>query len=134
MDNVVNGKKLRYEMRVNSDGKFITTRRLSHEDVLDKKALKEHKKNVAIITIRDMEFQADLESLVYMNSIVNLANFNYNKAVAEGVTPSEAFSLAYTEDLPWVDNSNTPRVITVADLVVGVNDSMHKIESIVVNA
>jgi hypothetical protein len=64
-----------------------------------------------------MEFNADETAMDRMDRIVDIANWKYNSAIAQGMTPADAYQAVYIENtVPWKLFNNTLVTVTVDTL------------------
>ena len=96
-----------------------------------KKAVKLHKKLTAIINVDGKKFQADTESINFMSSTLAISNFNFNKLLAAGKTPQEAFDLVYNRELGWKDAENKWTNVTVDQIGGNLEKAMYRIKDII---
>lgn len=79
------------------------------------KAIKQENKEKLTITYNNTDFQADTLSIIYMTSVVAIANANYTQAINEGSTT--AYNDVYKSTIKWKCVDNVIRDITVEDII-----------------
>jgi len=123
------GYKLELEM--DKTGKFILNKILAPVPITGKKAEKVYKKLSAIIEVDGYKFQADEGSINYMSSVVALANFKYNQAIANGMSPPKAYKAIYKQTIIWKDVDNEFRNISVEAIGNALEAAMKKVKEII---
>ena len=61
-------------------------------------------------------YDADELSQDRMGRVVAVANFQYNKAIHDGFTPTEAYAATYATEVQWKGVDNTFHTVTIAEL------------------
>jgi len=79
------------------------------------KAIKQENKEKLTITYNNTDFQADTLSIIYMTSVVAIANTNYAQAINAGSTT--AYDDVYKSTIKWKCVDNVIRDITVEDII-----------------
>ena len=79
------------------------------------KAIKQENKEKLTITYNNTDFQADTLSIIYMTSVIAIANANYAQAVKVGSTT--AYNDVYKSTIKWKCVDNVIRDITVEDII-----------------
>jgi len=129
MRNKNSSKKFGYDTEF-KDGEFVIKRKLVPSRISGKKALKEFKKNTALISINDVSFQADTESIATMGNVLSIANFMFNKAVASGMSPADAYAAVYAEVVPWKDANNNWVNVSAGDIGNNLKLAMEAVQQI----
>lgn len=74
---------------------------------LNKKAERAEALLTSTTTANGIEFDIDEKSIDRMDRVVDIANWKYNKAVAEGATPAQAYQAVYKDIIiPWKTADN----------------------------
>lgn len=122
-------KKFGYDTEF-KDGEFKVKRKLVPNEISGMKALKEFKKNTALIDINSVNFQADTESIATMGNVLSIANFMFNKAIAGGMAPADAYAAVYTNIVPWKDANNDWVKVTAEDIGNNLKTAMEAVQQI----
>lgn len=69
------------------------------------------------VTYNGMEFDADETAMDRMDRIVDIANWKYNSAIAQGMTPADAYQAVYNDNtVPWKLSNNTFVTVSIDTL------------------
>jgi hypothetical protein len=125
----------KYELKKDKKGTgFVLTEILAPVPLKGRKAKKVFKKLTAIIEVDGYRFQADDGSINYMSSVLAIANFKFNQAIANGVSPTDAYTTIYKQTIPWKDATNVFREITIEDIGNNLQIAMKKVKEIISEA
>ena len=122
--------KLRYEFKM-GDGEASFTPILEPHAVKHKKAMSKYKKKTVIVTVEGVEFDADVESVNLMSSVLTLANSKIIAAVAGGASMADATAAVYAETIPWKDANDIWREIPIGLIPEGLEISLKAIAAVI---
>jgi hypothetical protein len=114
-----------------TDGKFVIKNVLAPIPITGRKAKKVYKKLTALIEVDGYKFQADEGSINYMSSVLAIANFMFNKAIANGTKPEDAYKAIYEQTIPWKDADNVFRDIKIETIGMSLKMAMDKVKEII---
>jgi len=97
----------------------------------DKAAIKMDAKENLVIKVNSVPLDGDYISLSYINAIVNLANFNFNKFIANGMSNSDAYKKAYKQTISWKGADNKIHNIQIETLVKALERIMKETSKII---
>jgi len=84
------------------------------------------------ITANTIVYNADGKAINNMSGVVNLANWNFNKAVAGGTSASDAYQAIYKgTKINWKSANNEIHTIQVEAICEALNSSMKKIAKVI---
>lgn len=93
--------------------------------VANKKALRSEDVLNLIVTVNAIDFDADEESQDRMSRVVSVANAQYNKLIASGATPGDAYTAIYHDNtVKWVGADNKEHLITIETLAAALDASV----------
>jgi hypothetical protein len=122
----------KYELKKDKKGTgFVLTDVLAPIPLKGKKAKKVFKKLTAIIEVDGYKFQADEGSINYMSSVLAIANFKFNQAIANGMSPADAYAAVYKQTVPWKDAENVFRDIRIEQIGNNLQIAMEKVKEII---
>jgi len=116
-------EELKYEV-TSKDGEWKVTPTLTSGVTLDKKALKAYVKRTAVVESAGVKFQADIESIGIMSSVMTLGLFKMMQAIEAGAPLTDAITGTLDTDLNWMDAKNNWQSIKLRDLGVAIEDSV----------
>lgn len=120
----------KYDIKVGKGGVILTSL-LEPKTEFNKSAVKKYKKLTAVIEVGDHYFDSDEDSINFMSSIVALANFKFNQAVASGVSASDAFDAVYSQTITWKDNNGEGVELTLQQIGEGLELGMQEMSKII---
>ncbi|WP_027854437.1 hypothetical protein [Marinobacterium litorale] len=78
------------------------------------KALRAEESLNQTVTVDGFTFQTDEESMDRMDRVVDIANWKFNQAVAQGATATEAYNAVYLGNtVPWKTADNNMGQFTI---------------------
>jgi len=125
-----NLKGFEYKLQFDDEG-VVVDKILKPTDIRGKKAEKEFKKLTNKVDLNDVIFDADEVSIMYMSSVLAIANFMFNKLIAEGKTPKEAYNAVYKQAVTWKDANNKFQNIPIEFIAGGLQQAMNNIKEII---
>jgi hypothetical protein len=66
-----------------------------------------------------------------MSSVLAIANFKFNRAIASGMSPADAYAAAYKQTIPWKDAENVFRDIRIEQIGNNLQLAMEKVKEII---
>jgi len=126
----LNLAKLRYKYEM-IDGKPKLTPILEPTHATSTKAMRKYHKRVATIELNGFTFDADETSITFMSSILTLANFKVNQAIANGTSHTDAYTAVFSGSIEWKDTNKEWRTLTIAEIGNGLEKAMYQIASLI---
>lgn len=119
-----------FNLDFEKDGGAVLNKTLFADKLTNKKAYKEFKKLTSTINFKDHKFQADPVSINFMSAVVNLANLQFNQAIAKGTKPADAFEAVYGRAIAWKDVNNQWVEMTVGEISQGLELALENLKKI----
>jgi hypothetical protein len=127
----LNLAKLKYDFKIDSSG-CSTTPVLEPSPARSIKAMKHYHKRSATIKLGEYVFNADVDSINYMSSILANANNTVIKmAITDDFTLESAYATVFTQTVPWKDAENIWREVPLSDISAGLELAMRNLAIIV---
>ena len=112
------------------------------QELIDKEIAKrlveiEYERKVSTLDTLTVEadtiaYDADGKSLGNMASVLSVANFKFNQAIAAGTPLADAYTYVYeTETIGWKTVQNTVELITIAKVANALEVSMHRVAEVI---
>lgn len=101
------------------------------EELKNSKAIKQDSKDKLIVKVNNVEVDADTVSINYMSSVVALANYKYNQAIANGVSTADAYDATYKSTIGWKNANNTISQVQIESVAEALELAMGAVANIV---
>jgi len=118
--------KLKYDFKIGG-GTASFTPVLEPRAIKKHKAMKNYHKKVAVIELNGVPYDADVDSIAFMSSVLSIANFKMLEAMAAGASVEDAFAGVTAQTIPWKDANNKWQQIAIGDIPTGLEAAMHKV-------
>lgn len=83
-----------------------------------------------VVTTNQVPFDANNTSLNYMSSVLAVANFKYNQAVASGTSATVAYDATYKTVISWRNADNSVSNVQLETVAEALEDAMNEIKLI----
>jgi len=120
-------KKDRNGMRIKKTPVYV------QDTLTDKKALKQQAKDDLLVENNNVEFDADINSMLYMTAVSTVANYKFNEAVSAGESTADAFDAVYKATVNWKGADNEVHTIQVKTVIEAVEKALSETASIVID-
>lgn len=70
----------------------------------------------AVVEVDNLQFNADEKSMDRIDRVVEVANAKFARALAQGVSPTDAYEEVYGTEVPWKSADNVFHQVTVETL------------------
>lgn len=70
----------------------------------------------SIVTVDNINFNADEKSMDRIDRVVEMANFQFNKALSQGKSATDAYESVYNRELIWKSADNIIHTVSVETL------------------
>jgi len=118
--------KLRYDFKMGG-GKASFTPMLEPNALKKQKAMKNYYKKVATIELDGVPYDADVDSIAFMSSVLSIANFRMLEAMADGASAEDAFTALTSQTVPWKDANGNWAEISLGSIPTGLEAAMRKV-------
>ena len=111
-------KLQKVELETISKEDFVLFSKSSPAYLLNRSINKQTKTNttdVATVTYKGAQFDADEKSMERMSRLINLYNFKFNRLISTGTLPSKAFEI-YQDKIEWIDAKNDYQDLTIEEV------------------
>ena len=118
--------KLRYDFKMGG-GKASFTPVLEPNALKKQKAMKNYYKKVAVVELNGVPYDADVDSIAFMSSVLSIANFRMLEAMANGASTEDAYNGVTSQTIPWKDANGKWSEIAIRDIPGGLEAAMRKV-------
>ena len=120
------------ELRTSNNGVLIKKIKVYREyEKINAKALKQEAKDLLEIEVNGVSYDGDTVSINYMSSVVAIANFKFNQAIALGMTPTEAYDEVYKQTIGWKGADNEVHQVQGESVAEALEEAMGAVANIV---
>lgn len=99
------------------------------DNPIAEKEQKEHKISLLdnlVVTVYSVKFDAHEEAMGNMSNVANVATKKYNKLVAEGTSPVDAYDAIYKSTIPWKGADNKVHTVQIETIVEALEKAMEE--------
>jgi len=117
-----------------SRGMLVSTDVIYKEDVIKgNKAKKKEAKNKLKVTVDNIDFDADTESINYMSAVLSRANGTILEKLAKDskLTMADAYNDVYSSTIKWKCADNIVREVTISTIAKALDEALGAIANII---
>jgi len=117
-----------------SRGMLVSTDVIYEEDVIKgNKAKKKEAKNKLKVTVDNIDFDADTESINYMSAVLSRANGTILEKLAKdsNLTMADAYNDVYSSTIKWKCADNIVREVTISTIAKALDEALGAIANII---
>lgn len=97
---------------------------------LEVKASKDLELTSLVVNVNTVPFDSDNQSINYMSSVIAVANFKFNQAVASGTTELAAYDEIYKTVIQWRNANNTVSDVQIETVAEALEVAMVAVGSV----
>ena len=128
LESKLNLRRRRYKMLLlnNTSEGLKTSAQIKEEN----KVIKNQQLDTLIVEANTVPFDANIQSIGYMSSVLALANFKYNQAVISDVAAVDAYNAVYKTVINWKNANDTISNVQLETVAEALEKAMLEIATI----